>query len=96
MINQKPEVGRYVFAEPTHADSFVSTVARGRVVRIAGQRIVYTEDVPGGRERFMYRVAAVCDTNEEVEKILYFNRRAIERTVALRVELTNEFNNLEA
>lgn len=87
MIDLKPAVGRIVFGEPTMSDSFVGVY--GRITRISGQRIVYQDAT--GRERFVYKVAAVCDTDAESLQILTFNEQARQRLINLRAELGREF-----
>lgn len=91
MIDKNPAVGRYAFVEGTAQGDFIGLVS-GRIVKVAGARIVVQG--PRGTERYIYKLAAVCDTDEEVARIKDFSRRSSQRVAELHEALTTGWNAL--
>ena len=85
MIDLKPAVGRIVVRQSLMRDEHFRRA--GTIVKLTNYRVFY-ESIPG-MVVFMSRknIAAICDTQGEVDKLLAFDREMRERrTLAKKQE----------
>lgn len=96
MIDRKPAVGRCVFGVSRLPSGF--TGRYGRITKIAGKRIHFDCVSPDGtiKPTFLLSrsVAAVCDSDTEVQIINSFNLAAINEAVDLRQRHWNAWREL--
>lgn len=67
-----PEVGRIIVLKAPSTAIYPWYREGGKVTRISGQRVYYTG--AAGKELFTHDVAAVCDTTDEVDRLLEFSK----------------------
>lgn len=72
-VTKVPEVGKLVLLKAASTEVYPWYREGGEVTRISGQRVYYKD--ASGKERFTHEVAAVCDTQDEAQRLLDFSER---------------------
>ena len=87
MIDRNPAVGRILVAK---GDIEVALASRGGVItKLPGKQLWFkTND---GKDRYVLGFAAICDTEEEVEKIIELSTRAVMALRDVRNKHEKEF-----
>jgi len=88
MINKKPIVGAYLLRTgPFGGEPFRYC---GRITKVTTATIRYESDSGDTAYISTYSMAAVCETKEEVKKLVEFADKSWSRVVALRKEIDAE------
>ena len=69
MVDREPAVGRFVIGKAPSTAFFQWFERAGRITKIAGHRIYYEAF---GKSGYMHDFEVVCDTEDEVAKIMDF------------------------
>lgn len=67
-VSKTPAVGKILVKEAASTAPYPWYEPGGKIVRISGQRVYFTDGE--GKERFTHEYAAVCDTQAEADKLL--------------------------
>ena len=86
MIDKTPRVGRFLFRASFFADGFFEQV--GRITYVSGKRIYYKDyhEPDALVESYIAdkTLTAVCDTDDEIDMLVTFNRRCLDAVSELR------------
>ncbi len=72
-VSKTPGVGKILVKEAPSTAPYPWYEPGGKIVRISGQRVYFT-DIEG-KERFTHEYAAICDTQEEADELLEFSNK---------------------
>ena len=77
MIDKKPAVGRYVLRLSDSPESWIDREWIGKITAVNGKTVTFLRHLEGfhipateSRKLLDWKVAAVCDTKEEVQTLL--------------------------
>ena len=76
-VSKTPGVGKILVKEAPSTAPYPWYEPGGKIVRISGQRVYFT-DIEG-KERFTHEYAAICDTQAEADKLLQWSESEKEK-----------------
>jgi hypothetical protein len=88
MINKKPAIGRIIFGDSITYDFALFGKPEGVITRISGNRIYYLDKF--GKENFLVKFSAVCDTEEEAKMLSDFKKKCVDELRELKRSQENE------
>lgn len=98
MIDLNPAVGRIVIRHSDHPDEYIDPQWIGPITAVNGQRVQFVQTSNGAsisRFMLMKTVRAVCDTQEEVEKIKQFAKDFNDSITQLRTAAAGSWEELK-
>ena len=76
-VSKTPDVGKILVKEAPSTAPYPWYEPGGKIVRISGQRVYFTDGE--GKERFTHEYAAICDTQAEADKLLQWSESEKEK-----------------